>query len=380
MSALSLQPGATVGVLGGGQLGRYFALIARQRGYPVWVLDPDADAPAMQIASVALEANYDDETALVKMGQACDAITIEFENVPARSLEILSGLTQLAPAAASVEISQNRLEEKRCAEQCGLMPVPHQAIDSLADIDDALAHVELPAILKTARLGYDGKGQQVCHSVDEVKQAFEQFGAVSCVLEQKIDLAAEVSVVLARAFDGDIAVFPVSQNIHVDGILFSSMIPAAVPEQLQQEAISQSRVLASAIEHVGVLAIEFFIDTSNVLYFNEMAPRPHNSGHYTLDATVCSQFEQQLRALCALPLGSTQLLSPVAMVNLLGDLWPPNSNPEFGELFATEGCQLHLYGKLQARPARKMGHINCLASSGTEALKVANSQFARLTR
>ena len=365
-SVRQLAPGATLGVIGGGQLGRYFVLKARQLGYAVWVLDPDANAPAMQMATVPLVAAYNDEQALRQLGESCDAVTIEFENVPAQSLALLQELTQVAPAAASVKLSQDRLLEKQQASTSGLLPVPHVPIVSSSDIAAAASQITFPAILKTARLGYDGKGQRTCHNVDDVLAAFNVFGDVTCVLEQRIDLAAEVSVVLARGFDGEVAVFPVSQNVHVDGILFTSTVPALQSDSVLEEACEQSTKLAQAIEHVGVLAVEFFVARDGTLYFNEMAPRPHNSGHYTLDATLCSQFEQQLRALCAQPLGSTDLLSPVAMVNILGDIWQSGS-PVFSTVLAQPGCHLHLYGKSEARPGRKMGHVNCLGGDARSA-------------
>ncbi|MFK7993410.1 MAG: 5-(carboxyamino)imidazole ribonucleotide synthase [Granulosicoccus sp.] len=373
----TLAPGATLGVIGGGQLGRYFVIKARQFGYTVWVLDPDAGAPAMQLASVPLVAAYDDEQALRKLGTACDAVTIEFENVPASSLELLSTLTQVAPASASVQVSQDRLAEKQHALDSGLLPVPHAAILSLQDIDAATDSISFPAILKTSRLGYDGKGQRTCHNKQDVVTAFEQFGAVACVLEQRIDLAAEISVVLARGFDGEVAVFPVAQNIHVDGILFTSVVPALQNEDVISKAGEQACSLAKSVDHVGVLAVEFFIAKEGKLYFNEMAPRPHNSGHYTLDATLCSQFEQQLRVLCAQPLGGTDLLSPVAMLNLLGDVWGPEP-PTFGTVFSEPGCHLHLYGKSEARAGRKMGHINCLATDSKSAETLAQRQHEAL--
>ncbi len=377
VSIRALPPGSTLGVIGGGQLGRYFALKARQFGYVVWVLDPDANAPAMQIASVPLVAAYDDQQALHTLGEACDAVTIEFENVPASSLELLQGITRVAPGSTSVQISQDRLLEKQHALGCGLLPVPHASVSSHNDIEAATAEVSFPAIIKTARLGYDGKGQRTCHDVAEVISAFDDFGGVACVLEQRVELAAEVSVVLARGFDGSIAVFPVAQNAHVDGILHTSVVPSSQPEALTRKASEQACALANAISHVGVLAVEFFITADNTLHFNEMAPRPHNSGHYTLDATLCSQFEQQMRVLCAQPLGSTTLLSPVAMLNLLGDLWTPET-PAFTSVFAQPGCHLHLYGKSQARPGRKMGHINCLAADATSAQTLAMGQYEAL--
>ena len=374
-----LAPGATVGVIGGGQLGRYFVLKARQFGYNVWVLDPDATAPAMQVASEPLIAAYDDEQALRKLGEACAAVTIEFENVPASSLELLQELTQLAPAANSVKLAQDRLFEKQMAQQCGLQPVPYAVISSCDDILPAVGVVRFPAILKTSRLGYDGKGQHTCLSADEVVEAFTEFGEVDCVLEQRIELAAEVSVVLARGFDDEVAVFPVAQNVHIDGVLFTSVVPALQPSDIQVKACEQATSLVRRIDHVGVLAVEFFVATDGSLYFNEMAPRPHNSGHYTLDATLCSQFEQQLRVLCRQPLGATDLLSPVAMLNLLGDVWMPQA-PSFENVFAQAGCHLHLYGKAEARAGRKMGHINCLAATSEEAELLATSQSNALVQ
>ena len=373
-----IAPGAVVGVIGGGQLGRYFVLKARQFGYSVWVLDPDATAPAMQVASVPLVAAYDDTQALRKLGEACAAVTIEFENVPASSLELLHGITQVAPAASSVQIAQDRLLEKQQAETCGLQPVPYAAISTRDDVKAATSKISFPAILKTSRLGYDGKGQRNCKSADDVLNTFAEFNQVDCVLEQRIELAAEISVVLARGFDDEVAVFPVAQNVHVDGILFTSTVPASQSEDLLTTACEQATLLARHIEHVGVLAVEFFIATDGGLYFNEMAPRPHNSGHYTLDATLCSQFEQQLRVLCRQPLGATDLLSPVAMLNLLGDAWFPQA-PTFPALFAQAGCHLHLYGKAEARKGRKMGHINCLADSPEQAVLIAQRQYDALS-
>ncbi len=375
---MSLAPGATLGVVGGGQLGRYFVVKARQLGYEVWVLDPDEKAPAMQLASVALVANYDDAKALSQLGEACDAVTIEFENVPAESLQLLQSMSQLAPGPASVELAQDRLLEKQKAMSSGLLPVPHASIADLEDIANLDSEFTFPAILKTSRLGYDGKGQRACNTRDELEQAFNECGAVSCVLEQRIELAAEISVVLARSFDGEIAVFPVAQNVHREGVLFTSVVPSMQPAAITAMAAEQAESLAHAIEHVGVLAVEFFIGVDGTLYFNEMAPRPHNSGHYTLDATLCSQFEQQIRVMCGLALGATDLLSPVAMVNLLGDLWDKKS-PGLDRLFGSSGCHLHLYGKMAPRPGRKMGHVTCLASDNTTALDQVNQQFAAIS-
>ncbi|MEE9322816.1 MAG: 5-(carboxyamino)imidazole ribonucleotide synthase [Granulosicoccus sp.] len=379
MSIKTLMPGDTLGVIGGGQLGRYFVLEARRLGYNTWVLDPDESAPAMQVAAHPLVAAYDDEEALRVLADACDAVTIEFENVPAASLSLLAEHTRLAPAASAVHIAQDRLREKRMASEAGLRPVPYAPITTTADIEMALQSVSLPGILKTAQLGYDGKGQQRCKSVDDVRKAFSAVGEVPCVLEQQVTLVAEVSVVLARGFDGESRCFPVAENVHVNGVLHLSTLPASQPRELLQEAQRLAVSLADAIDYHGVLAVEFFVDDTVGLYFNEMAPRPHNSGHYTLDATASSQFEQQLRVLCGLPLGQTELLKPVSMLNLLGDSWQVGE-PDWQSVFGASGACLHLYGKLAARPGRKMGHINCLSDTAETARQRAQMLHSKLKR
>ncbi|MGQ7845734.1 5-(carboxyamino)imidazole ribonucleotide synthase [Granulosicoccus sp. 3-233] len=366
-----LAPGATVGVVGGGQLGRYFVLEARRLGFHTWVLDPDENAPAMQLAEHRLVAAYDDQQALETLGAACDAVTVEFENVPAASLQQLAQHCRVAPGADSIRIAQDRILEKRTAEEHGLQPVPYAPLQQRGDIGPAVASVGLPAIIKTARLGYDGKGQVVCNTEADVLAAFIDQGEVACVLERRIALDAEVSVVLARGYDGETAVFPVAQNVHVNGILHTSTVPASVEESVVERARRMALTLADGLDYHGVLAVEFFIDADAQVLFNEMAPRPHNSGHYTLDATVCSQFEQQLRALCGLPLGSSALLSPVCMLNLLGDTWTAGE-PDWQTLFRRDGVHLHLYGKSEARPGRKMGHVNCLADSASDGEALAD--------
>ncbi len=358
---LPLLPGATVGVVGGGQLGRCFVIAARQLGYHCCVLDPDASAPAMQLASCAIVGTYDDEVALKQLAEACDAVTIEFENVPAASLEFLANKTRIAPSASAVSIAQDRHLEKQTAIEHGLQSVPYAQLKQASDIEEALKIVSLPAIVKSSRLGYDGKGQASCNTIDEVRAAFASLNGVPCVLEQRIDLQSEISVVLARGFDGESVCFPVAQNVHVDGVLHTSTVPATVDDALQSQACELATKFADGLDYVGVLAVEYFVDQQGQLLFNEMAPRPHNSGHYTLDATATSQFEQQLRALCALPLGSTRLLSPVTMLNLLGDSWT-DGDPDWQGLFVQDEARLHLYGKSDARPGRKMGHVNFLAS------------------
>jgi 5-(carboxyamino)imidazole ribonucleotide synthase len=372
-----LLPGATLGVIGGGQLGRYFVLEARRLGYHTWVLDPDQNAPAMQLAEHYLIAAYDDEEALEQLGKSCDAVTVEFENVPAKSLELLDTLCRVAPTAASIRVAQDRDLEKKTAQMYGLTPVPYATILNLGDIAAAAASVEFPAILKTSRLGYDGKGQHVCHNLQELMDAFDAVGQAECVLEQRIDLLAEVSVVLARRSDGETAVFPLSRNVHVGGVLSTSTVPSGLDNELLSHAENLARKLADGLNYVGVLAVEFFIERSGKILFNEMAPRPHNSGHYTLDATVTSQFEQQLRALCNLPLGDTMLLSPVCMTNILGDVWS-DGDPDWLAVLNQSGAQLHLYGKSEARAGRKMGHINCLSETSEQALHFAQEIHSKL--
>ena len=361
-----LPPGSTLGVVGGGQLGRYFVLEARRLGYDTRVLDPDPGAPAMQLAAHPLVGAYDDEAALERLGSACDAVTIEFENVPAASLERLASLTRVAPGADAVRVAQDRAREKTRAAELGLEPPVWAPVTDEGDLAGALERVGLPAILKRATLGYDGKGQRVCESEAELGAAFDALGRAPCVLERRVALAAELSVVLARGFDARSVAFPAARNVHRDGILDTSSVPAELPEALTRRATEQARALADGLGYVGVLGVEFFVDEGGALLFNEMAPRPHNSGHYTLDATVCSQFEQQLRALCALPLAEPRLLAPVTMLNLLGESLL-GAGPEWTALLADPSLKLHLYGKDEPRRGRKMGHLNCLAANASDA-------------
>jgi 5-(carboxyamino)imidazole ribonucleotide synthase len=329
------------------------------------------------LAEHCLIANYDDEEALKQLGRACDAVTVEFENVPAESLELLDSLCRVAPTADSIRVAQDRDLEKKTAQIYGLSPVPYATILNISDIPTAMATVKFPAILKTSRLGYDGKGQYVCHNQQELIDAFDAVGQAHCVLEQRIDLLAEVSVVLARRSDGQTAVFPLSRNVHINGVLSTSTVPSGLDSEVLSSAESLARKLADGLNYVGVIAVEFFIDRSGKVLFNEMAPRPHNSGHYTLDATVSSQFEQQLRALCNLPLGDTKLLSPVSMINVLGDVWS-GGDPDWLSIFNQTGAHLHLYGKSEARAGRKMGHINCLAETPEQALRSAQEIHTKL--
>lgn len=367
-------PGATLGVLGGGQLGRMFCVAARTMGYHLVVLDPDPESPAGRTADEHIRADYDDHAALDDLAHLCDAVTTEFENVPAQSLHYLSQRTQVHPAAEALEIAQNRNREKSYAVAAGLLPVPNAPVSANTDLTAAIEITGLPAILKSATLGYDGKGQFVVESAEQAMQAFDSLGGVECVLEKKVELAVEVSAIVCRNANAETACFPVAENRHRNGILHQSIVPARVDASVAAAAQQQALALAETLEYIGVLAVEFFVDADGALYFNEMAPRPHNSGHYTKDACVTSQFEQQVRMMCGLRPGDTRLTSPVVMVNLLGDLW----TPDWTALANEPGVKLHLYGKKQARPGRKMGHFNSLACDIESALQVAESIYAQL--
>ncbi len=365
-------PGATLGVLGGGQLGRMFTLAAKVMGYQVVVLDPDPNSPAGHLADIHLKADYRDAVALLRMGGLCQAVTTEFENVPAESLEMLARHCRVAPSAAALGVAQDRLQEKTHARDSGCTTAPYANIETAADLPAAWAAIGAPALLKTRRMGYDGKGQMRVDSEADLVAAFQELGGVPCLLEGFLPLEREVSVVLARNAMDEIAFFPVAENQHRNGILDISTVPARIPEELAEQARDMAAHLARELDYVGVMAVEFFVLKDGRIVFNEMAPRPHNSGHYTLDATACDQFQQQVRALCDLPLGDPRLLSPVVMVNLLGDVWHgENQQPAWDELLKHPGVQLHLYGKAEARPGRKMGHYNCLAPDVEAALALA---------
>ncbi len=370
-------PGATLGVLGGGQLGRMFTVAARTMGYRVMVLDPDPKSPAGGIADEHLQADYQDPKALEHMGAQCAAVTTEWENVPAATLEALARHCPVRPGDEAVAIARDRIREKTFVRDLGLATAPFFPILQRDDLAAAVAALRLPALLKTATLGYDGKGQFTVTNLQEAQDGFEQMGSVPCVLEEKVALRQELSVVLARGADGEMEVYPVGENVHVNGILHTTLVPGRVAPAVAELAIGMARTLAEDLEYVGVLAVEFFFTEDGELLINEMAPRPHNSGHYTLDACVTSQFEQQVRALCGLPLGSPRLLSPVTMVNLLGDLWQ-TGEPDWSTLLACPEVKLHLYGKHQARKGRKMGHFNVLCEQPDASLDLARKLFTKL--
>ncbi len=366
-------PPAMLGVLGGGQLGRFFVIAARQMGYRVAVLDPDHGSPAGALADWHLAAGYEDPAALEELAASCVAITTEFENVPAGSLAILARRCRVAPSSDCVAVSQDRIREKAALAAHGLPVGGYATVHAETDLDRAELY---PGILKRARFGYDGKGQARVASPAEARAAWQGFERAPCVLEGLVALDCEVSVVVARGADGATAPFPVAENRHSHGILDVSIVPARVPDSLAREAQAMAARLATALDYVGVLGVEFFVSGGRLLV-NEIAPRPHNSGHYTMEACATSQYAQQVRALCGLPLGEPRLLSPVVMVNVLGDAWKAGE-PDWSAVLGEPRAHLHLYGKSSARPGRKMGHFTVLDAERDRAVDVALALRARL--
>jgi 5-(carboxyamino)imidazole ribonucleotide synthase len=372
--ALPLPPGSWLGLLGGGQLGRMFCFAAQSLGYKVCVLDPGADSPAGSVADRHLRADYLDAAALDALARTCGAATTEFENVPAQALERLARDIVVAPRARAVAIAQDRVAEKAFVVQAGIEVAPYRAVLGEADLHDADATL-FPAILKAARLGYDGKGQARVADRAAALEAFRAMGGVPCVLEQRLPLALEVSVLVARGFDGEARAWPVAENEHRGGILALSTVPARIDAALAARATGAALAIAAALDYVGVLCVEFFVLDDGRLVVNELAPRPHNSGHWTLDACVTSQFEQQARVLAGLPLGGVRQHSPAVMVNLLGDVWCRGtdraSEPDWSAVLGRPQAKLHLYGKTEARSGRKMGHVTVVGETADEAVAVA---------
>lgn len=371
MSAMILPP-ATLGMLGGGQLGRFFVSAAHEMGYRVWVLDPDKNSPAGQIAERHFCVAYDDYAALDEFAAGCAAITTEFENVPADTLDYLAKFVPVRPSAAAVAVCQNRIAEKSFLRDHGFPHGPFLAVNCENDLKTAPAEL-FPAILKVARFGYDGKGQATVNNVAEALIAFGHFKGEHCVLERRLSLDYEVSVVLARDGNGQVACFPTGENRHTRGILDVSIVPARTSACMKSDAEDIAARIAEKLGYIGTMAVEFFVSQGR-LAVNEMAPRPHNSGHATIDACVTSQYEQQVRALCGLPLGEARAHSASAMVNLLGDLWYDGENyrePDWAGLHAIPNLKLHLYGKHHARPGRKMGHFTVIGDNAEAVQKAA---------
>lgn len=370
-------PGATLGMLGGGQLGRMFTTAAQTMGYNVVVLDPDTNSPAGIIADQHICAKYTDEAALSQLAELCDGITTEFENIPATTLAFLEQKTAVHPSSKALAATQNRINEKEFIASLGIPVAPFVAIRSTTDIDTSDETIQFPAILKVATFGYDGKGQVVCQTKEDVYTAFESLGQVESVLEQRINLEREVSTVLARSQSGVVSNFPVAENVHVNGILHSTTVPSFIPQAQADTATQMADKIADALAYVGVMAVEFFVSKEADILVNEIAPRPHNSGHFTLDACQTSQFEQQVRMLCNLPSGNCELVSPVVMINILGDVWG-NSTPHWNCLLSQPENNLHLYGKKEARVGRKMGHFNVLGKTVERATEIATQSFEDL--
>ncbi|MBI3728227.1 MAG: 5-(carboxyamino)imidazole ribonucleotide synthase [Burkholderiales bacterium] len=365
-----------LGIMGGGQLGRMFIQAAQAMGYQVAVLEPEAGCPAAQVTGQHIQAGYENHPGLMALAKLSKAVTTEFENVPAESLKLLAQTSFVAPAAACVSIAQDRIAEKnfftRCGMTTGVYPAPHLAINSQDDVAKASDDL-LPGILKTVRMGYDGKGQARVRDRAELAAAFAGMNGQVCVLEKMLPLAYEVSVLVARGVDGEAVVYPIAENVHRDGILFTTIAPSThVSADVASKAQAAALHIIAEMGYVGVLCIEFFVLKDGSLVVNEMAPRPHNSGHYTIDACITSQFQQQVRALAQLPLGDVRQHSPAAMLNILGDVWYEGDTdtmrePAWDKVLAIPGAHLHLYGKAEARRARKMGHITFVSPTMAEA-------------
>jgi 5-(carboxyamino)imidazole ribonucleotide synthase len=379
-----LDTSSTLGVMGGGQLGRMFVHAAQTLGFRTAVLDPDADSPAGGVAHRQVVAAYDSASALAQLAAACHAVTTEFENVPAAALRTLSDRVRVAPSAAAVEICQDRAAEKRHFERAGVACAPFATLEIPADLDQPGLAALLPGILKTARLGYDGKGQVAVESLAGLADAWAALKHAPCVLEQRLPLQHELSVIVARGADGAMVHLPVQQNLHRGGILAVTQVPAPdVDARTAAQAVAQAQQLVVSMAYVGVLCVEFFVLGDGRLVANEMAPRPHNSGHYSIDACDLSQFDLQVRTLAGLPLVPPRLHSPAVMLNLLGDLWFPVPGaaarvPDWAALLALPGLHLHLYGKAEARPGRKMGHLTVTAADAATARAVALQAAAML--
>jgi 5-(carboxyamino)imidazole ribonucleotide synthase len=367
-------PGSAIGVLGSGQLGRMFAIAARRMGYRVHTFSPDEDTPTGQVSDLEVKAAYEDLDAVRDFASGVAVVTFEFENVPAETAAAAESRAPVRPAGNVLHTTQHRLREKWFLSQAGLPLTPFRYVSQAADLPVALQDLGLPAILKTADFGYDGKGQFRITSQDQLFEAWEAVGQVEAVLEAFVDFECEISVVAARSESGDFVHYGAIENQHKNGILDLSIAPARVPPKVAAEAVELTRTVLEKLEVVGVVCVEFFVAKSGRLLINEIAPRPHNSGHLTVDANITSQFEQQLRSVCGLPLGSVKQLAPAAMANLLGDLWT-HGEPDWARAAALPDVKIHLYGKLSARPGRKMGHLTAISTNVETAL--ADVQRAR---
>ncbi|MFM1654305.1 5-(carboxyamino)imidazole ribonucleotide synthase [Brevibacillus sp. B_LB10_24] len=366
-----VKPGKTIGLLGGGQLGRMIALAGRAMGYRFVTLDPTPDSPSGQVSDRQIVAAFDDIKGAEQLAQACDLITYEFENVDAAVAEVLESTSFVPQGSRLLSITQNRITEKSTIQSLGIPVAPFRVVASQEDLQEAAAELGLPCVMKTATGGYDGKGQRVLRDESELAEAFAALSqpGVQLIVEKYIPFVKELSVIAARSSSGECAAFPAAENIHRENILHMSIVPARISPQVTERAEKIARQIAEELDVIGLIAVEMFLTADDQLYVNELAPRPHNSGHYSMDACVTSQFEQHLRAVCNLPLGSVKLLSPVVMVNLLG-----GDVEKIAEKLEqlSPACKLHLYGKHESKPKRKMGHINVLADTVEGALCIIN--------
>ncbi|MDQ2659089.1 MAG: 5-(carboxyamino)imidazole ribonucleotide synthase [Verrucomicrobiota bacterium] len=360
-------PGATIGVMGGGQLGRMLAIAARRMGYRIHIFTPEEDSPAGQFADLTRIADYQNEAAVRRFAEGVDVVTFEFENIPVETAEWCAREREVRPAGKILHIAQNRLREKNFLASSGFPAAPFRAVRSAHELSSAIEQIGRPAILKTAAFGYDGKGQQTITAREDFDEIWSASSADELILEGLVDFEKEISVIVARGVDGAMATFPVCENLHRDHILDVTVVPARVTTKVEAEAAQLTCRIAEKLELIGLLAVELFLKSNGELIVNELAPRPHNSGHWTIEGCVTSQFEQQVRAVCGLPLGSTDILRPAAMANLLGDVWQ-SGEPNWSKALATESLHLHLYGKREPRPRRKMGHLTAFGASADEAM------------
>jgi 5-(carboxyamino)imidazole ribonucleotide synthase len=372
-------PGATIGLMGSGQLGRMFAIAARRMGYRVHVFSPEMDTPAGQFADREVTGAYEDQSAVRNFAKGLDLLTFEFENIPRQTIDWCAAECEVRPAGSILHTAQNRLREKDFLSTAGIPVASYRAVHSADELATALREIKTPAILKSAAFGYDGKGQRLIKEAGPVEEIWRDRPGDELILERAIDFEKEVSVIVARGPDGLMKTFPVCENIHRNHILDITVVPARVPSEVEKSAADLARTIAEKMELIGLLAVEMFLQPDGNLLVNELAPRPHNSGHWTIEGCATSQFEQHLRAVCGLPLGSTAILRPCAMANLLGDLWQVGE-PNWAAALETDGVHLHLYGKQHPRPRRKMGHLTALASSADAAIEAVSQARDALAR
>ena len=365
-------PGATIGLMGSGQLGRMFAIAARRMGYRIHVFSPEKGTPAGQFADREVVGAYEDESAVRSFARDLDLLTFEFENIPRQTIDWCAGECEVRPAGSILHIAQNRLREKDFLSAAAIPVAPYRAVRSAADLESAFEEIKTPAILKSAAFGYDGKGQRLIEEPGAIEEIWAKRPGDELILERAIDFEKEVSVIVARGIDGDTATFPVCENLHRNHILDITVVPARVSPTVEKSAAELAHAIAGKMNLVGLLAVEMFLQRDGNLLVNELAPRPHNSGHWTIEGCATSQFEQHVRAVCGLSLGSTEILRPSAMANLLGDAWQ-DGEPNWAAALEFQGVHLHLYGKHQPRLRRKMGHLTALAENAEAAIRAVST-------